>query len=145
LRGWINGSLDNQKAEGKILVIDFWATWCGPCLNAIPHNNEVAKKYADKGVVVVGVCTGSGQDKFLSVAKERGIKYPAARDPGSLSARAWGVRFYPTYAIVDRTVKVRAIGLTPADIGKVLDHMIEGQADSKNVGEAVDKPPDAEM
>src|SRR5687768_12193431 len=37
-----------EDMKGKIVVIDYWATWCGPCIRSIPHNNEVAKHYADK-------------------------------------------------------------------------------------------------
>jgi thiol-disulfide isomerase/thioredoxin len=51
-------SPDNLK--GKVLVVDFWATWCGPCISEIPEFNELQKKFAGKGVEVVGVALASG-------------------------------------------------------------------------------------
>ena len=56
LSDWVDEKkkLTADDMKGKIVVVDYWATWCGPCIASIPHNNEVAKEYADKGVVVVG-------------------------------------------------------------------------------------------
>jgi len=74
-----------------------------PCMAAIPHNNELLKKYKDKGLVIVGVCTSSrGQEKMEQNAKDKGIEYSVARDPDQKSAKAWAVHYYPTYAIIDR-------------------------------------------
>lgn len=126
---WKNGEVSAADMKGKIVVVDFWATWCGPCLGAIPHTNELMKKYADKGVAVVGVCTHSrGQEKMEEIAKQHNIEYPIARDPESRTAQAWGVRFYPTYAVIDRDGKVAAIGLRPDAVEKVIEKLLEAKA-----------------
>ena len=73
LNGWLNTKdLDLEKLKGKIVVLDFWATWCGPCIAAIPHTNEMMQKYADKGVVIIGVCHQRGAEKMVATAKEKG-------------------------------------------------------------------------
>jgi len=140
--GWINGELTAEKRKGKILVLDFWATWCGPCIRSIPHNNQVAAKYAKQGVAVIGVCTAAGQEKFEAIAKQHGIKYPNAKDPKNVSAKAWGVQFYPTYAVVDRSGVVRAIGLRPDGVDKVVDRLLAEEAKKSDKAAAADPAPD---
>jgi thiol-disulfide isomerase/thioredoxin len=125
LSEWINGEVKPADMKGKVIVVDFYATWCGPCMAAIPHNNELLKKYKDKGLVIVGVCTSSrGQEKFAANAKEKGMEYPAARDANQKSAKAWQAHYYPTYALVDRKGVVRVIGLQPKNVEEVVKKLL---------------------
>jgi len=92
---------------------------------AIPHNNELLKKYKDKGLIIVGVCTSKrGQEKMAAVAKEKGIQYPTARDAKLKSEQAWQVHYYPTYAVVDRKGIVRVIGLQPDNVENVVKKLL---------------------
>ncbi len=93
---------------------------------AIPHNNELLKKYKDKGLVIVGVCTSSrGQEKMEQNAKDKKIEYPVARDPDLKSEKAWAVKYYPTYAIVDRKGIVRVVGLQPDHVEEVVKKLLD--------------------
>ena len=122
---WINGEVKPAEMKGKVVVLDFYATWCGPCMKAIPHNNEMLKNYKAKGLVIVGVCTSkNGQEKFAANAKEHGMEYPAARDASLKSEKAWAVRYYPTYAVVDRKGIVRAVGLQPDHVETVVKKLL---------------------
>ncbi len=124
--GWVNGEVKPEEMKGKVVIVDFYATWCGPCMAAIPHNNELLKKYKDKGLVIVGVCTSSrGQDKMEQNAKDKGIEYPVARDPGQKSEKAWAVQYYPTYAIIDRKGVVRVVGLQPDHVEEVVKKLLD--------------------
>ena len=75
LAGWVNGEVTPADMKGKVVVVDIYATWCGPCIRAIPHNNEMLKKYKDKGFVLISVCSSSnGQDKMEQLVKDNSTK-----------------------------------------------------------------------
>src|SRR5688572_24004687 len=67
---WVNRepvTLDQLK--GKVVLLDFWATWCGPCIAAIPHTNELQAKYGERGLVIIGVCHPQGVEKMAQMAR----------------------------------------------------------------------------
>lgn len=106
--------------RGKVLILDFWATWCSPCIASMPHTNEVAAKYADQGVVVLAVCTGDKRAKFEDWVKLKAKSYPAMRftfDPHEQGTSAekerasfalYGVPAIPAQFILDREGKIVA-------------------------------------
>ena len=125
LSNCVNGEVRPADLKGKVVVVDLYATWCGPCLAAIPHNNEMLKHYKAQGLVIVGVCTSkSGQEKMEQTAKDKGMEYPTATDPDLKAQSAWGVHYYPTYAIVDRKGIVRAVGIKTSYVEQVVKKLL---------------------
>jgi cytochrome c biogenesis protein CcmG, thiol:disulfide interchange protein DsbE len=87
-------SLDQFR--GKIVVVDFWASWCGPCRQSFPWLNSIAHKYRDKGLVVVGVNVDRERkdaDRFL---QEVGADFPIIYDPSGALASQYQVAGMPS-------------------------------------------------
>jgi len=128
LTDWHGKKMDLDQLKGKVVLIDVWATWCGPCLAAIPHNNELLEKYGDKGLVIIGVCNTDGADTMAKVAKEKGMKYPTAKDVDKKTEKAWNVHWWPTYALIDRSGIVRAVGLQTSYVEDAVKALLKEKA-----------------
>jgi thiol-disulfide isomerase/thioredoxin len=139
LDAWIGEETSLQKLRGKVVVVDFWATWCGPCMQAIPKNIEMVNNYGDQGLVFLGVHDNkSGWDRADGVVQDKSINYPVARlGNGGASTRDYGVAFWPTYVAIDRNGVIRAAGLKPSKVGDVVKVLLAegGPAMSSGGGE----------
>ncbi len=115
----INGKADARtlslsELHGNAVVLDFWATWCGPCRLEAPVVNKVAQRFHDKGLVVVGVDTGEPDGQARPWALSQGLSYPIVYDVNNETAERYGVMNMPTLVVISRTGKVTAVreGLT---------------------------------
>ena len=83
---WVQGEPVTQFETGKVYVVEFWATWCGPCKVSIPHLNELSQKFKDKGVVVIGQdCLEEDESLVAPFVKKMGtnMTYRVALDDKS--------------------------------------------------------------
>ncbi len=153
---WIQGKEIKQFAPGRIYVVEFWATWCPPCIKGIPHLNELSKKYASN-VTVVGVAgseRGFDQDpkgvreRLKRFVSERAatMTYTVAFDSDSTMARDWlyaaGAGTIPTAFLVDGVGKIAWIG-HPSQLDAQLAKLAESTPPPKEPAGAVTPETDA--
>ena len=113
--GSLPTSISISALKGKPVILDFWATWCGPCNAEAPILDQVAKKYADRGLVVIGVSQDDSPELPREWVKSRRVSYPLAFDSDRVS-HFFDVESLPTLVVLDRNGIVRAvrIGMTPS-------------------------------
>lgn len=118
-------TIDNQAVtpemlEGRIVVLDFWATWCGPCVKEIPHMIKLNKSYGQKGVQIISISLDSDRNKLSSFVKARRMDWVHVFDGrGGPLAKRFGVRGIPSVFILSPEGKVLWTG-HPAAIDKPL-------------------------
>lgn len=137
---WIQGEPVKEFEKGKIYVLDFWATWCGPCVEAIPKLNKLHLDYADKGVVVIGMnCLEDEDSDIAKFVKKQGNKlsYRVATDDLTKSEEgkmvdAWltaaAQEYIPVVFLVNKEGVIAWIG-HPIDLPEVLPQVLEDKWD----------------
>lgn len=118
-----------SEYKGKVLILDFYATWCVPCRDSIPHLVGLQKKYDDQGVRVIGLNVGGPEDEQLvpAFAKQFGIQYPLARPDEELVSFLFGGQdAIPQTFVFDRQGQLvqRFVGFG-SDTGIYLDSAVE--------------------
>jgi cytochrome c biogenesis protein CcmG/thiol:disulfide interchange protein DsbE len=103
-------TLSLSELRGRAVLLDFWATWCEPCRLQAPIVEQIARRWSDRGVVVVGVNTDTpGEGDPRTFASAWGLTYPVVKDEVGLASRAYGVEALPTLVVVSRLGKIIAV------------------------------------
>lgn len=96
-------TVELARLKGKVVLVNFWATWCGPCRKEIPGFLEVYKKYKSKGLEIVGISLDQkGFEVVTPFVKKNEISYPNVVDDGKLAEAYGGIRAIPTSFLVGK-------------------------------------------
>ena len=140
---WVQGDPVKSFQSGKAYIVEFWATWCGPCRVSIPHLNEIHTKYKDKGLIVIGQdCWERNPDDVPKFVKKMGdqMTYRVALDDVSDSekgkmAETWmtaaGQGGIPTAFLVDTKSRIAWIGHPMSLKESVIEQVLDGSFDIK--------------
>lgn len=105
--------VNSSSLRGQVVVIDFWATWCGPCVAELPHMKELYKQYHEKGVEFVGISLDQNADALTSFVEERELPWPQYYDKGKVSSRQfatqWEIASIPQLFIIDAEGVLRSV------------------------------------
>jgi cytochrome c biogenesis protein CcmG, thiol:disulfide interchange protein DsbE len=102
-------NLSMSGLHGSAVLLDFWATWCGPCQAEAPVVDRAAQRYSGQGLAVIGVNTSDESGNAAPFAKRHHLSYPIAFDEGQRAALAYKVESLPTLVLVSKTGKVIAV------------------------------------
>ncbi|MDD2882903.1 MAG: TlpA disulfide reductase family protein [Rhodoferax sp.] len=98
-----------RDLKGRAVLINFWASWCEPCLNEMPSLQTVAELYGPEKLVVLAVNFKQSRPTIDNFVKKTALQLPVLPDPQGLVARQWGVKAFPTTVLVAADGKVRAV------------------------------------
>jgi thiol-disulfide isomerase/thioredoxin len=156
VEAWVNGTpLTEADLKGKVVLLDFWAVWCGPCIATFPHLREWQEKYADKGLVVVGLTNyynftwddaagrparAQGQEKvapekeremLVKFAAHHNLHHRFAIQKDKTLAEYYAVTGIPHVVLIDREGKIRLIRVgsgdkNAKDIQEMLEKLLAG-------------------
>jgi len=87
--------------RGKVVVLEFWATWCGPCVQAIPHMNQLVAAFADEPVVFLAL-SEEDEEHLEEFLERRPMKAWVGVDPGGRTRAAFNVNRFPTAVVIDK-------------------------------------------
>ena len=117
-----------NQFRGQVVVLNFWATWCPPCVEEMPSLVEMQRRMKAKGITVVAVSIDVDENAYHQFIKEHGVNLLTVRDPGQKTPALYGTRGWPETYIIDRNGVTRrkfigAVDWTEPEITNFLGKM----------------------
>ena len=116
-----------RQDAGKVVLLDFWASWCGPCKKSFPELDKIQQAYKDKGLVILAINVDEKADEMESFLKAHPVSFAVVRDAKQKLVAAAGVESMPTSVLVDAkgVIRFQHTGFRGAETVKQLTEEIE--------------------
>jgi peroxiredoxin len=111
LRAADGKNLRLQEQRGQVVLVNFWATWCGPCKQEMPHLNRLYEKYRASGFVLLAVNIDEDPRLAVGTAQRMGLKFPVLLDGDKKVSKLYDLSSMPSTVMIDRDGRVRHIHL----------------------------------
>jgi peroxiredoxin len=98
-----------QEQRGRVVLVNFWATWCGPCRQEMPHLSRLYEKYRASGFVLLGVNVDDDTRNAVDLAGKLGLKFPISLDTDKKVSRLYDLSSMPSTVLIDRDGRVRYV------------------------------------
>jgi thiol-disulfide isomerase/thioredoxin len=118
------GSLRLSSLQGKPVLVNFWATWCGPCITEMPAIEETYRKYAGQ-FAVLAVDAGEPAETVAAFVEEQDLTFDVLLDPGSKVQSLYRLRGYPTTFVIDAEGIVRVHHIGPLSENQLADYLMK--------------------
>ncbi len=120
------GKITLSEQKGKVVLVDFWATWCPPCRSAIPHLVRIYNDYKDQGLLVLGVSLDQDKSALEKFIQESAIPYPILLGNNEV-ANAYDVQGIPTLVVFDKKGKIalREVGFSEENMANLEAKIVE--------------------
>ena len=122
----------NDHLGKDVVLLDFWATWCPPCVAALPKIERVAESFAEQGVAFYAVNQDETAQEVLDFLEARELPAPVVLDEGSVAARSYGVRGLPTSVLIGKDGRVQVVHV---GLGADLEQQLSAELESLVGGE----------
>lgn len=114
-----------SEFRGKVVVVDFWATWCGPCRKLIPHEKALVKRMQGRPFVLLGVSNDDDLADLRNLVQKEQIAWPNIYDGrGGPITRTWGPDGFPTFYLIDAKGVIRYLDINPNELDKAVDTLV---------------------
>ncbi len=107
LRTMDGRNLRLQEMRGQVVLVNFWATWCGPCRQEMPHLNKLYDKYRASGFVLLGVNVDEDPRMAAGIAQKLGVKFPVLLDTDKRVSKLYALETMPSTVLIDRDGRIQ--------------------------------------